>query len=75
MMNLMTKGYIAAQVNAQKFLKDNRGSIIEYVMIIALAGILITAARGPLSTLVTNLVTAAETAVTATSGSASVPGG
>ncbi|WP_077295283.1 pilus assembly protein [Yersinia proxima] len=65
MMNLMTKGYVAAQVNAQEFLKDNRGSIIEYVMIIALAGILITAAKTPLTELVTDLVGAAKTAVTA----------
>lgn len=63
----MTKGYVAAQVNAQKFLKDNRGSIIEYVMIIALAGILITAAKEPLTTLVTDLVQTAKESVTAKS--------
>lgn len=64
MMNLMTKGYVAAQVNAQEFLKDNRGSIIEYVMIIALAGILITAAKTPLTELVNELVKEAKVAVT-----------
>ncbi|CNL31677.1 hypothetical protein [Yersinia proxima] len=64
MMNLMTKGYVAAQVNAQEFLKDNRGSIIEYVMIIALAGILITAAKTPLTELVAELVKEAKAAVT-----------
>ncbi|HHL2561918.1 TPA: pilus assembly protein [Yersinia enterocolitica] len=64
MMNLMTKGYVAAQVNAQEFLKDNRGSIIEYVMIIALAGILIAAARTPLTELVNELVKEARAAVT-----------
>lgn len=64
MMNLMTKGYVAAQLNTQAFLKDNRGSIIEYVMIIALAGILITAAKQPLTDLVTNLVGEAKKSVT-----------
>ncbi|WP_392433318.1 pilus assembly protein [Yersinia sp. HM-2024] len=64
MINLITKGYVAVQVNAQEFLKDNRGSIIEYVMIIALAGILITAAKDPLTKLVTDLVAAAQVAVT-----------
>lgn len=63
MMNLITKGYIAAQLNTQAFLKDNRGSIIEYVMIIALAGVLITAARTPLTTLVNELVDAAKKSV------------
>ena len=65
MMNLMTKAYVTAQVNAQEFLKDNRGSIIEYVMIIALAGILISAAKGPLETLVKDLVASAKATVTA----------
>ncbi|WP_145521038.1 pilus assembly protein [Yersinia mollaretii] len=63
MMNLITKGYVAAQLNTQAFLKDNRGSIIEYVMIIALAGILITAAKQPLTDLVTNLVDEAQKSV------------
>lgn len=62
-MNLITKGYVAAQLNTQAFLKDNRGSIIEYVMIIALAGILITAAKQPLTDLVTNLVDEAQKSV------------
>lgn len=56
MMNLITKGYITAQLKTQEFMKDNRGSIIEYVMIIALAGILITTAKQPLTDLVTDLV-------------------
>ncbi|MDN0112757.1 pilus assembly protein [Yersinia mollaretii] len=64
MMNLITKGYVAAQLNTQAFLKDNRGSIIEYVMIIALAGILITAAKPQLTALVNDLVTAAKDSVT-----------
>ena len=57
MMNLMTKGYVAAQVNVQKFLKNNRGSIIEYVMVIALAGVLIAAAKQPLTEMTKKLVT------------------
>ncbi|ATM87478.1 pilus assembly protein [Yersinia massiliensis] len=64
MMNLITKGYVTAQLKTEAFMKDNRGSIIEYVMIIALAGILITAAKTPLTTLVTDLVTAAKASVT-----------
>ncbi|OWF72393.1 hypothetical protein B4907_22600, partial [Yersinia kristensenii] len=42
MMNLITKGYIAAQVNAQEFMKDKRGTVIEYVMIIAVAALLLS---------------------------------
>lgn len=63
MMNLITKGCVTAQVNAQQFMKDNRGSIIEYVMVIALAGILIAATKTPLTGLVTDLVAAAKTSV------------
>ncbi|CNL20687.1 hypothetical protein [Yersinia aleksiciae] len=63
MMNLITKGYITAQLKTQEFMKDNRGSIIEYVMIIALAGLLITAAKQPLTDLVTQLVANAQKAV------------
>lgn len=63
MMNLITKGYITAQLKTQEFMKDNRGSIIEYVMIIALAGILITTAKQPLTDLVTDLVANAQKAV------------
>ncbi|CNE57841.1 pilin protein%2C major subunit [Yersinia rohdei] len=64
MMNLITKGYVTAQVKTQEFMKDNRGSIIEYVMIIALAGVLITAASPTLQSLVTDLVAAAKKSVT-----------
>ncbi|AKP33139.1 hypothetical protein [Yersinia aleksiciae] len=63
MMNLITKGYITAQLKTQEFMKDNRGSIIEYVMIIALAGLLITAAKQPLTDLVNDLVANAQKAV------------
>ena len=60
MMKLMMKGYVAAQLKTEEFLKDNRGSIIEYVMIIALAGVLITAATPSLKTLITELTVAAK---------------
>ncbi|WP_145515414.1 pilus assembly protein [Yersinia aleksiciae] len=63
MMNLITKGYITAQLKTQEFMKNNRGSIIEYVMVIALAGLLITAAKQPLTDLVTQLVANAQKAV------------
>ncbi|HEG0621126.1 TPA: hypothetical protein SB604_002563 [Yersinia enterocolitica] len=63
MMNLMTKGYVAAQVNVRKFLKDNRGSIVEYVMVIALAGVLIAAAKTPLTEMTTKLMTDTEKVV------------
>lgn len=64
MMKLMMKGYVAAQLKTEEFLKDNRGSIIEYVMIIALAGVLITAATPSLKTLITELTVAAKSSVT-----------
>jgi Flp pilus assembly pilin Flp len=67
MMKLMMKGYVAAQLKTEEFLKDNRGSIIEYVMIIALAGVLITAATPDLKKIITDLVAAAKNSVTTTS--------
>lgn len=60
----MMKGYVAAQLKTEEFLKDNRGSIIEYVMIIALAGVLITAATPSLKTLITELTVATKSSVT-----------
>ncbi|MBX9497868.1 hypothetical protein AB8965_08155 [Yersinia enterocolitica] len=52
MMNLITKGYVTAQVNAQKFLKDNRGTVIEYVLIIAVAASLLAVVKTPLQEIV-----------------------
>ncbi|ADZ43825.1 TPA: hypothetical protein ACPZFU_003599 [Yersinia enterocolitica] len=52
MMNLITKGYVTAQVNAQKFLKDNRGTVIEYVLIIAVAASLLALVKTPLKDIV-----------------------
>lgn len=63
MMNLITKGYIATQLKTEEFMKDNRGSIIEYVMIIALAAILIAAAKQPLGDMVNSVIDAAKNAV------------
>ncbi|MGL4485591.1 MAG: pilus assembly protein [Yersinia sp. (in: enterobacteria)] len=60
MMKLMMKGYVAAQLKTEEFLKDNRGSIIEYVMVIALAGVLITIAKPGLEELIKDLTAAAK---------------
>lgn len=65
MMDLITKGYVVTQLKTQEFLKDNRGSIIEYVMVIALAGVFITLARPTLIELVNGAVASAKTAVSA----------
>ncbi|WET15910.1 pilus assembly protein [Yersinia intermedia] len=65
MMDLITKGYVVTQLKTQEFLKDNRGSIIEYVMVIALAGVFITLARPTLIELVQGAVASAQTAVSA----------
>lgn len=64
-MDLITKGYVVTQLKTQEFLKDNRGSIIEYVMVIALAGVFITLARPTLIELVEGAVASAQTAVSA----------
>ncbi|WP_016582375.1 hypothetical protein [Yersinia pestis] len=63
MMNFMTKAYVTAQVKAQAFAQDNRGSIIEYVMIIALAGVFIGLAKPELTSIITETVTKAKTAI------------
>ncbi|CNF54461.1 pilin protein%2C major subunit [Yersinia enterocolitica] len=52
MMNLITKGYVIAQVNAQQFIKDNRGTVIEYVLIIAVAASLLALVKTPLKEIV-----------------------
>ncbi|AJI82230.1 pilin protein%2C major subunit [Yersinia enterocolitica] len=52
MMNLITKGYVTAQVNAQQFIKDNRGTVIEYVLIIAVAASLLALVKTPLKGIV-----------------------
>ncbi|HHA0034334.1 TPA: hypothetical protein ACOEXB_000991 [Yersinia enterocolitica] len=63
MMNLITKGYVAAQVNAQKLLKDNRGTVIEYVMIVAVAAALLALVKTPLTEIVTATMTDIKTMV------------
>ncbi|QHB33964.1 hypothetical protein F0T03_18580 [Yersinia canariae] len=57
MMNLITKAYVTAQVNAQTFMKDNRGTVIEYVMIIAVAATLLALVKTPLKDIVETTMT------------------
>jgi hypothetical protein len=71
MMNLMMKGYLTAKFKTEDFLKDNRGSIVEYVMVIALAGVLITTAKSELNGIIGELITAAKNSVTATGAATS----
>lgn len=56
-MNLITKGYVTAQVNVQEFMKDNRGTVIEYVMIIAVAATLLALVKTPLKEIVDSTMT------------------
>lgn len=49
----ITKGCATVQRKSQEFLKNQRGSIIEYVMIIAMAGIFIGIAKPELTKIVT----------------------
>lgn len=62
-MNLITKGYVAAQVNAQEFMKDKRGTVIEYVMIIAVAALLLSLVKTDLKTIVETAMTDIKTLV------------
>ncbi|HDZ9832055.1 TPA: hypothetical protein ACYTJQ_003357 [Yersinia enterocolitica] len=57
MMNLITKGYVTAQVNAQEFMQDKRGTVIEYVMIIAVAALLLSLVKTDLKTIVETAMT------------------
>ncbi|MFA3762504.1 pilus assembly protein [Yersinia sp. 2544 StPb PI] len=68
MMDLINKGCVATRLKTRGFLKDTRGSIIEYVMVIALAGVFITLARPTLIELVNGAVASARTAVSAPGG-------
>ena len=70
MMDLITKGYVVTQLKTQEFLKDNRGSIIEYVMVIALAGVFIGLAKPTLTELVKDTVASTKSAVSAAEGAA-----
>ena len=63
MMNFMTKAYVTAQVKAQAFAQDNRGSIIEYVMIIALAGVFFCLAKTELTDIITDTVAKTKAAI------------
>ena len=63
MMNFMTKAYVTAQVKAQAFAQDNRGSIIEYVMMIALAGVFIGLAKPELTDIITDTVAKTKAAI------------
>ncbi|CFQ98258.1 pilin protein%2C major subunit [Yersinia frederiksenii] len=63
MMISIAQGCVTVQRKTQEFLKNQRGSIIEYVMIIALAGIFIGLVKSPLTTMVSNTMTAAQTAI------------
>ncbi|MDN0115855.1 pilus assembly protein [Yersinia intermedia] len=68
MMDLITKGCVATRLKTRGFLKDTRGSIIEYVMVIALAGVFITLAKPTLTDLVKDTVESTKTAVSAPAG-------
>ncbi|CNG89653.1 hypothetical protein ACX1HO_07175 [Yersinia enterocolitica] len=57
MMNLITKGYVTAQVNVQEFMQDKRGTVIEYVMIIAVAALLLSLVKTDLKTIVVKTMT------------------
>lgn len=70
MMDLITKGCVATLLKTRGFLKDTRGSIIEYVMVIALAGVFIGLAKPTLSDLVKNTVESTKSAVAAAEGAA-----
>ncbi|CNI66315.1 hypothetical protein [Yersinia intermedia] len=68
MMDLITKGCVATLLKTRGFLKDTRGSIIEYVMVIALAGVFIGLAKPTLTDLVKNTVESTKSAVSAAEG-------
>ncbi|CNC49988.1 pilin protein%2C major subunit [Yersinia frederiksenii] len=63
MMISIAQGCATVQRKTQEFLKNQRGSIIEYVMIIALAGIFIGLVKSPLTTMVSDTMKAAQTAI------------
>ncbi|OVZ77907.1 pilus assembly protein [Yersinia intermedia] len=68
MMDLITKGCVATLLKTRGFLKDTRGSIIEYVMVIALAGVFIGLAKPTLTELVQDTVASTKSAVAAAEG-------
>lgn len=70
----ITQGCATVQRKTQEFLKNQRGSIIEYVMIIALAGIFIGLVKSPLETMVKSTMTAAQNAISTGTGESSGSG-
>lgn len=68
MMDLITKSCVATLLKTRGFLKDTRGSIIEYVMVIALAGVFIGLAKPTLTELVQDTVASTKSAAAAAEG-------
>ncbi|WP_145578556.1 pilus assembly protein [Yersinia alsatica] len=75
MMIAIAKSCATVQRKTQEFLKNQRGSIIEYVMIIALAGIFIGLAKPTLTDLVTKSIAQAATSINLATGADAGGGG
>ncbi|CNB63273.1 pilin protein%2C major subunit [Yersinia ruckeri] len=57
MKNVMTKAYVFAQIKIEEFAKNNKGTIIEYVLIAAFSAAIMTTFKAEISGLVTDLIT------------------
>ncbi|AKA38255.1 hypothetical protein AXW37_02740 [Yersinia ruckeri] len=57
MKNVMTKAYVSAQIKIEEFAKNNKGTIIEYVLIAAFSAAIMTTFKAEISGLVTDLIT------------------
>lgn len=53
----MTKAYVSAQIKIEEFAKNNKGTIIEYVLIAAFSAAIMTTFKAEISGLVTDLIT------------------
>ncbi|UIN00350.1 hypothetical protein [Yersinia ruckeri] len=56
MKNVMTKAYVSSQIKIKEFAKNNKGTIIEYVLIAAFSAAIMTTFKTEISGLVTDLI-------------------
>ncbi|EKN3347958.1 hypothetical protein NE897_10120 [Yersinia ruckeri] len=56
MKNVMTKAYVSSQIKIEEFAKNNKGTIIEYVLIAAFSAAIMTTFKTEISGLVTDLI-------------------
>ncbi|AJI96439.1 putative pilin protein, major subunit [Yersinia ruckeri] len=56
MQNVITKAYVSTQMKIEEFAKNNKGTIIEYVLIAAFSAAIMTTFKTEVTALVNDLI-------------------